>query len=284
VRHYHARSDWADFVGHAWPDRIFDVPVTDCFHAKQGRSTGRWILERDGRRLRIYLKRHYRLPWWQGLLATLWPGGAWTPALREHRNLLDAAANGVPVPAVVAAGEWIGPAGRLRSFLAVEELVGMLPLHQAIPRAQARLAPSDFCRWKRGLAQELARLARLLHERRWFHKDLYLCHFYVPEADTYAVPQCWTERVHVIDLHRLKRHAWTWPVWLLKDLGALLFSADTDGVTARDCLRFWHAYCASRGQSWRERWWAWCIRIKAANYRRHQRHTRARTDRGVAAS
>src|SRR5207248_3378281 len=136
------------------------------------------------RRLSVYLKRHYRLPWWQGWLATLWPGGAFSPGMRERRNLHKAAARGLLVPKVVAAGEWIGPRGKLQSFLAVEELHGMLPLHEAIPLAKARLAAVEFDRWKASLIAEMARLTRLLHDRRSFHKDLYLCHFYIREADT----------------------------------------------------------------------------------------------------
>ena len=34
----------------------------------------------------------------------------------------------------------------------------MLPLHQAVPLAAARLDPATFARWKRGLTAELARL------------------------------------------------------------------------------------------------------------------------------
>jgi len=281
VRHFQAREDWADFAGADWPEHILDVAVTDDFHAKQGRSTGRWIMTRDGGRLSVYLKRHYRLPWLDGLLATLWPGGAWSPGMRERRNLLDATAHGLPAPKVVAAGEWIGPRGRLRSFLAIEELVGMLPLHQAIPLAKMRLDPVDFCRWKQGLAAEMARLARLLHDRRTYHKDLYLCHFYIARDDTARLPAAWRERVVVIDLHRLQRHRWTWPIWLLKDLGGLLYSSHVDGVTARDRLRFWRAYWPSKGRAWRERLWAWCVALKGANYRRHNAK-RKRISEGTA--
>ena len=49
------------------------VEVTDRFSAKQGRSTGRWVLQAGGSRLVVYLKRHYQLPWWLGLLTSL-PG------------------------------------------------------------------------------------------------------------------------------------------------------------------------------------------------------------------
>src|SRR5262245_49039293 len=130
VRRLHQRPDWNAFAGNDWPERIMAAAVTDRFHAKQGRSTGRWILNANGRQLAVYLKRHYRLPWWQGLLATLWPERGWSPAWREWLHLGWASEQGMPVPEPVAVGEFIGPWGRLRSFLAVEELTGMVPLHE----------------------------------------------------------------------------------------------------------------------------------------------------------
>jgi hypothetical protein len=273
VRQLIARPDWQALAGPHWPERVMEQPVTDDYHAKQGRSTGRWIIERDGRRLSVYLKRHYRLPWWHGWLATLWPRAAWSPGMRERSNLEWARALGLPVPAVVAAGQWTGPWGGLRSFLAIEELAGQLPLHQAIPLAKSRLSPGDFARWKHGLAEEMARLARLLHERRTFHKDLYLCHFYIRAEDTFRLP-AWHGRVHLIDLHRLRRHRLTWPVWLFKDLGGLLYSADVDGVTCRDQLRFWHAYLQRQRPTLAQGWLAWGVRQKAARYRRHNQKRR----------
>jgi hypothetical protein len=87
VRRLGQRGDWSQYVGTDWPDRIMAAPVTDRFHAKQGRSTGRWILQADGRRLAVYLKRHYRLGWWRGLLAVLWPRRSWSPALQEWQHL-----------------------------------------------------------------------------------------------------------------------------------------------------------------------------------------------------
>src|SRR5207244_11657252 len=141
-------------------------------------STGRSIMLTGGRWLAVYLKRHYRLPWWHGLLAVVRPEASWSQALQEWRHLQWAKAQGLPVPEAVAAGEYIGPWGRFQSFMAVEELTGMVPLHEAIPAAAEQLDPGAFRLWKRGLIAELARLVRGLHERRRFHKDLYLCHFY----------------------------------------------------------------------------------------------------------
>jgi heptose I phosphotransferase len=269
VRH---RADWPHWVGPGWAERIMAVTVTDRIHAKQGRSTGRWILPGEGRPLAVYLKRHYHLPWWRGLLAAVWPEGGWSPALQEWRHLEWARSHGMPVPAAVAAGEYIGPWGRLQSFLAVEELAGMLPLHEAIPAAARSLGPEVFRLWKRGLIAELARLIRALHGRRCFHKDLYLCHFYIPAPDTTCLPQ-WQGRVHVIDLHRLGYHSWTWRIWQVKDLAQLLYSSELTGVAARDRLRFWRAYLGKERHS---RTGQWLFRLVVLKWRRYQRHNARR--------
>ena len=266
-RRLRERTDWVDFVGAGWAERIMDAQVTDDFHAKQGRSTGRWLLEKDGARLAVYLKRHYRLPWWQGILSAFWPSGNWSPALQEFHHLQWAHEQGLPVPRIVAAGEFLKPGARLQSFLAIEELTGMLALHQAIPLAARQLDPRTFSRWKAGLAREMARLTRFLHERRYFHKDLYLCHFYIPQADTVLVPR-WQGRVHMIDFHRLGHHPFTWPVWRLKDLAQLLYSSDMEGVGVRDRLRFWRYYLAP-GSRRANRFLTWCVRRKGERYRNH---------------
>jgi heptose I phosphotransferase len=268
---------WEQFAGPGWADNIMRVAVADRFHAKQGRTIVRWALEAGGKEFVVYLKRHYRLPWWRGLMALLHPEGNWSPALREWENLQWARARGLPVPVASAGGEFIGPWGRFQSFLAVEELTGMLGLHEAIPLAARRLTPRDFRRWKRGLIAEMASLVLALHTRRYFHKDLYLCHFYVAEDDTGWVPPAWRGRVRLIDLHRLARHSWTWPRWRAKDLGQLLYSSDVSGVTARDRVRFWRAYLAGDGArlgrlaGWLRR----SARLKAWNYHRHDRRKAA---------
>jgi heptose I phosphotransferase len=281
TRRLRERSDWRGFAGDAWADHIFQAQVTDDFHAKQGRSTGRWVLQNAGHTLAVYLKRHYRLPWWRGLLATLWPAGDWSPALRELRHLQWAQAQKLPVPKVVAAGEYLRPVGRLQSFLAIEELTGMLPLHLARPKAGRQLRPGAFQRWKMGLARELARLTRFLHERRYFHKDLYLCHFYIPEADTHVLPD-WPGRVHMIDFHRLGHHPLTWPWWRIKDLGQLLYSSVVDGVDDRDRLRFWRYYLAPDRASG-ARWLSWCVRRRGARYLEHnaKRQPRKAANHGI---
>jgi Lipopolysaccharide kinase (Kdo/WaaP) family len=264
----YARADWNNFSGSDWPDHIMQTDSSDDFHAKQGRSTCRWVLQSDGKELVVYLKRHYQLPWWQGWGATLWPGGDWSPAMQERRNLEWARQQGLPVPDVVAAGEFLGPWGKLQSFLAIEELTGMLALHQAIPLAARQLAPDAFREWKKGLVREIARLARCLHDRHAFHKDFYLCHFFIARADTTTVPS-WTNRVFMIDFHRLARHPFTRLFWITKDLGQLLYSSELHGVDARDRVRFWRAYLGPERHGWLGRWLRKVVLMRGRRYREH---------------
>ena len=86
-RLYTPRADWSDYVGEQWADHIMQADLTDDINKKQGRSTGRWLLEAHGKHLGVYLKRHYELPRWLGLLAALWPRGDWSPGMQECNNL-----------------------------------------------------------------------------------------------------------------------------------------------------------------------------------------------------
>ncbi len=272
---WHERADWAEFAGADWRDTILAAEMTDDFHSKQGRSTGRWLLRSGSQTLSVYLKRHYQLPWWRGLLATLWPRAAWSPGLEEFHHLQTAQRLEIPTPAIVAAGQAVGPHGRLQSVLAIEELTGKLALHQAIPLAQQHLDAPTFRRWKRGLIAELARLAHLLHDKCFFHKDLYLCHFYVARADCLEPRSEWRERVWMIDFHRLARHRFTWPNWLVKDLGGLLFSTWNEGIDVRDRLYFWKCYVGGKPSVW-QRILRRLVTLKGRRYLDHNEKLQAR--------
>jgi heptose I phosphotransferase len=251
-----------------WQQRIMEEVITDRLHAKQGRSVARWSVPGNGRALTVYLKRHYQLPWWRGLLATVWPGRGWSPALEEWRHLQWAEQAGFSVPRALAAGESIGPWSRLQSFLAVEELQGMIPLNEAVPLAEKTLAPPVFRLWKQGLVREMARMVAALHRLRHFHRDLYLCHFFIAEKDTRGIPN-WTGRVYLIDLHRLARHRLGWRIWQVKDLAQLIYSSDVTGVDARDRLLFWRYYRDLGRGSFLNRWIARIIVYKGRRYTRH---------------
>jgi heptose I phosphotransferase len=292
--HYRGRLP-EDFAVH-----VMTLHSSDRLHAKQGRSTARIAFrarvgqppsagngqpraaapQSEGlacsteasRPLAVYLKRHYRLPWARRWAALVHPAGRYSPAGAEWTHLERARALGIEVPEVIAAGEQIGPGARLQSFLMVAELTGCEPLHQALPELAERLDSRGFATMKRRLIPQLARIAATLHQAGLFHKDLYLCHFFLDvEGATRGGP---VPRVVLIDLHRLGRHPLWVAWWRCKDLGQLLFSTyGVAGIDDRDRQRFWRCYrriTQPRGAGWQAR----LIRFRAARYARHNRNPR----------
>jgi heptose I phosphotransferase len=244
--------------------KVMSLESRDRYHFKQGRSTARVVFSAPGGRLSVYLKRHFRLPWPTRLAALFDPGGGYSPAAAEWQHLERVRAMGIAVPEVVAAGERIGPWGRLQSFLMITELVDSLPLHEAIPAVKDRLDAAAFAAWKRGLISALAAIAATLHRARLFHKDLYLCHFFVDAGGLERAP-----RLTVIDLHRLGYHPLRHGRWGRKDLGQLLFSSyGVAGIDDRDRLRFWSRYRREMELRW-PGWQARLIVLKAGRYRAH---------------
>jgi heptose I phosphotransferase len=246
---------------------VMTLRSSDRHHAKQGRSTARVRFEGPSGPLSVYLKRHDCLPWAARLAALVDPAGRHSPASAEWAHLERARALGIAVPEVVAAGERIGPWGKLQGFLMVEELAGCLPLNEALPELAATLDPRRFAALKRELVAEMAEIAARLHGVRVFHKDLYLCHFFLPMD---SIPPR-GRRLTLIDLHRLREHRLTAGRWLRKDLGQLLFSTyGVVGIDDRDRLRFWARYRKRMGLRW-PRWQSHLVRAKAARYLAHNR-------------
>ena len=246
---------------------VMDLKSADRHHAKQGRSTARVRFDSGQGSVTVYLKRHYRLPWVSRLAALLNTGGRHSPASAEWSHLERARSLGIEVPEVVAVGEWVGPWGALQSYLMVAELSGHAPLHEAVPELAGSLGRAEFASLKRRLVVEMADIAARLHGARAFHKDLYLCHFFLdvqPVAGGLG-------RLCLIDLHRLAVHRWTWPRWRWKDLGQLLYSTyGVEGIDDRDRLRFWKHY-RRRTRVTLPGWQGALIRGKAARYQAHNR-------------
>jgi heptose I phosphotransferase len=223
------------------------------------------------RKLSVYLKRHDRLPWACRLAALLAPGQGRSPAAIEWRHLERARALGIRVPEVVAAGEEIGPWGRLRGFLMVAELIGADEVNRVIPRLARSLDPSSFQRFKREIILEMAEIAARLHAARAFHKDFYLCHYFLDPG----LPA--GRRITLIDLHRLHTHRLLSWRWRWKDLGQLLYSTEgVAGVTDRDRIRFWRHYRRKMRLGF-PRLEARAVRAKANGYRAHNQAVSQRT-------
>jgi len=252
--------------------KVMTIESRDRLHAKQGRSTARFIFhapEGQRRPLSVYLKRHFRLSWAERLAALVNPRGRHSPGAAEWAHLERVRALGVPVPEVVAVGERIGPWANLQSYLAVAELTESRELNEVLPDLARSLDGAAFEALKRRIIREMARISATMHTAGVFHKDLYLCHFFLNLRKIERDPR--DVELTLIDLHRLGEHRLWADRWRWKDLGQLLFSIEgVDGATPRDALRFWKHYRKLAGLR-RPSWQARMIRLKAARYSSHNR-------------
>jgi Lipopolysaccharide kinase (Kdo/WaaP) family len=258
----HQAPEWAAHLGADWHRWLLDADLTDRLHRKQGRNIARWTLRGSSGRLAVFVKRHYTHSWWRSVLPFAQSDGA-----SEWHHLRNAKELGMPVPRAVAFAEWSSWPGVLQSAIILQELDGMVALHEAIPLAAKRLSAAAFRRWKAGLIAELVRLTRILHDRRYFHRDLYLCHFFIPAGALDASVGDWKGRVVLIDFHRLSRQRLLPVFGRAKDLAQLLYSARLPGVTSRDLALFWRLYCEEEHRPMLRRLIEW----KARRYELHNR-------------
>jgi hypothetical protein len=244
-------------------DAAARLEPTDDYVQKQGRSTGRYRLEIEGETLSLYVKKHFRLPWWLRRFAPL---GAF-PGPTEWKNLKIAESLGVRVPEAVFAGAERDHA--CGSLLAVRELEGYLPLHIYVPGPLARMAEPARARRKQALIARLAEVARRLHGGRYYHRDFYLCHFFLRDDPT--APDGFD--LVLIDFGRLLHSRLG--RWRVKDLAALLFSTDVNGVSPKDRLRFFKQYLGIAKLDGAAKGLIRRIVAKADRYRRHNSGRRA---------
>ena len=233
------------------------LSASDNQHQKQGRSTGRYVIAGSTQNLAVYIKRYFRLSWWQRWLVPLarFPGPLEMKRLEQVRRL------GIPLPEVVAAGA--DRRHECRSFLAVRELEGFVELHKHLTWRFGRAVGSVDAAQKRALARRIADIARRLHGAQLYHLDFYLCHFLIRE-DAEAVDGF---ELALIDFLRLKHSSRR--RWLTKDLAQLLFSSYMPGITRTDRLRFWKHYLGVRRLDAEARRQLRAIVAKADRYHKH---------------
>lgn len=128
--------------------------------------------------------------------------------------------------AVLFCERGINPATR-RSAILTQSLGDRVSLEDYLP---------ENLQVKRRIINEVADMSRKMHAAGVNHRDFYLCHFLMGQADRER------PELFLIDLHRAQIRSSVPERWLVKDLGGLLFSAFDKPLTRRDLLRFVRVY------------------------------------------
>jgi RIO-like serine/threonine protein kinase len=190
-----------------------------------------------------------------------WPAGAASTApyivkrtaargsgAREFQVLDALARDGFAVPRALAWCEerafW-----RARRSCVVMELI---PHASTLRERLAAADPAERRRWSGQLLELVVRL----HERGWYHRDLYLQHVVVRED--YGEPA----QLVLLDVGRARHELAPRTRWFVKDLAALLHSTPRV-VGVRERLRFLAAYLDRRGITRRRDRRRWLARIES---------------------
>lgn len=194
----------------------------------------------------------------QYYFAKLHYGVGW---LEIFKNLLQ-----LRVPVVGASNEWLAIEKFSQLKINTLRMVGYgwkgrnparrqsFILTQALPPSQSL---EDVCRdWptskpsfalKQCLLEQIAVIARKLHQNGVNHRDFYICHFLLNSAQDLLPTDTKADienkvTLFLIDLHRVQLRKTTPKRWVVKDIGSLYFSAMDIGLTGRDIFRFLKIY------------------------------------------
>lgn len=147
----------------------------------------------------------------------------------EAAHLLALSSRGIPTASLVAYGKL--PDGR--SFVITEDLRGYAAADRQI--AAGAVAFAD-------LLEPTARLAGRLHASAAFHRDLYLCHFFVRPRDGGV-------DVRLIDCARVLIRPFWRRRWQVKDLAQFAYSTREHAVSPEELDRWFDAYGAAFGRA-----------------------------------
>lgn len=240
----------------------------EIYRAKEGRRT--LMFRHCGKE--YFAKIHAGIGWreiWKNLSQFRLPV---TDASNEWKAVEVLERCGVDTVEIVGKGSrGINPACK-ESFVVMRALDERVEVEDFI-KDLGGLTGEKRLRLKRCIVRRVADAARRMHASGMNHRDFYLCHFHILSRD-------WSDwdgeerfRLPLIDLHRAQIRSKVPRRWLVKDLGALLFSAVDGALTDRDLAAFLREYV---GAEWKQvlrqnpgLWLA--VRKRAESfYRRHR--------------
>ena len=132
---------------------------------------------------------------------------------------------------------------RRRSFIVTDEITNAKSLEEFCSewKTHPPANPSEI-RFKRWLIEQVAVIARKMHNSGANHRDFYLGHFLLQPGYRDGELSVDASHLFVIDLHRMQLRRHTPTRWQVKDIAGLHYSSLNLGLTRNDLLRFIRTY------------------------------------------
>lgn len=231
-----------DLASHWNKDDAFEQAASqqgDIFRAREGRRTLRFNQGGNS----YFLKYHAGIGWKEVIKNLTQAKLPIISAMSEVRAIKAATKAGIDTMTIAGFGERGHNPAHTESFIVTDDLTDTLSLEDAAIAWQGKLGNVS----KRQLIKRLANIARRLHTAGINHRDFYLCHFLIKQAD--FEKKDWSAPLYLIDLHRSQIRKQVPMRWLIKDLGGLYFSAAPLALSRTDLLRFITAYTGASART-----------------------------------
>jgi heptose I phosphotransferase len=224
-------KDYAEFLHASGLDSFDDFMRLEGMVAKSA-VRERLTQRLDLKGVTVYLKKHF-FPGIREILKNLvrfrFPLGA----LNEWQALLAFHLHNIPTMTPICAGRkpllW---KIEKESFLLTDDLGDTIRLDDFLKERGAIPWKGKVLETKKRILENLADITRRMHRAGINHRDYYLCHIHMDNS----------EKLYVIDLHRVNVRDKVGKRWMVKDLAALLFSSLEVPVTHGQRLAFYKRY------------------------------------------
>lgn len=191
---------------------------------------GREVVKFSVGQQNFFIKKHFGIGWKEILKECIQGKSPVLGAKHEWQAIQYLNKLGVSTLEPVGFGlRGVNPA-KQQSFIITKALTQTISLEKLTQTWQQN-PPSRSEKLK--LLNNVALLAKTLHENGFVHRDFYLCHILKHHEQS---------RLFLIDLHRAQIFKAMPKRWLIKELGSLYFSSMLIGLTRRDLLRFIQTY------------------------------------------
>jgi heptose I phosphotransferase len=238
------------------------------------RSVTRIEINQHNQNKIIYLKRHHiEFVGLSRLLSRFFSKYGLSQGRLEFENICDFRNNNLPTVIPVAAGEKFFRFFWAESFLITEDFSPYIALEELLEyRPHFFTGPAGETK-KKILINEMAVLARRMHQNGFNHRDFNATHIILNYDNETDVP-----KIALFDLQRIDRNKFFKFRWKIKSLARLNYTLPDDIFSAEDKLNIFLSYKGKKRLNPKDSLeWLW-IKRKTAKIKRHHEKTLAKRE------